>query len=221
MFNVFFVLNFNSTNYFVLKIFSQKRAAWKYATERAAIASRWTWLQAQISDLEYRIRQHSDLHRQIRNNKGSVTLGGTSPPHSIPSSPTTVNGYRGQLPGASCISTKPECTTANGAVNNGIDYQCARTRPLCGFKRRKLLQTTGLHAVSKKAARPSTIRCGCVQPAVPCAVCTGRTDPTYPRDLPEHLSKTERIALLDPCFHPVFSVPEGKQLFISKICIFF
>lgn len=135
-------------------------------------------------------------------------MGGSSPPHSVPSSPTTVNGYRGQLPGAPSVSSKAE-STANGAVSNGTDYQCARTRPLCNFKKRKLLQTTGLHVVSKKAARPSNIRCGCVQPSVPCAVCTGRTDPTYPRDLPEHLSKSERIALLDPCFHPVFSIAEG------------
>lgn len=191
----------------------QKRAAWKYATERAAIASRWTWLQAQISDLEYRIRQHSDLHRQIRISKGFVTLGGSSPPASVPSSPTTVNGYRGQLPGASPIISRAE-TPANGALSNCADYQCARTRPLCGFKKRKLLQTTGLHAVSKKAARPSTIRCGCVPPAIPCALCTGRTDPTHPRDLPEHLSKTERIALLDPGFHPVFSLPGGMYHFV-------
>ncbi|KAK9730597.1 hypothetical protein QE152_g14445 [Popillia japonica] len=79
----------------------QKRAAWKYATERAAIAARWTWLQAQISDLEYRIRQHSELYKQIRSSKGAVKLGDESPPHSVPTSPNILNGYRGQLPGAS------------------------------------------------------------------------------------------------------------------------
>lgn len=139
-------------------------------------------------------------------------MGGSSPPRSVPSSPTTVNGYRGQLPGASYISTKSDSTPSD-VVNNSTEYQCARTRPLYSFKRRKLLQTTGLHAVSKKAARPSTIRCGCVSTLVPCTVCTGRTDPTYPRDLPDQLSKAERIALLDPCFHSVFSMPEGIKLF--------
>ena len=39
------------------------------------MASRWTWLQAQVSDLEYRIRQQNDIYRQIRMNKGAVTLG--------------------------------------------------------------------------------------------------------------------------------------------------
>ncbi|XP_072174030.1 uncharacterized protein [Diadema setosum] len=52
-----------------------RRASWKWAINRAAIASRWTWLQAQVSDLEYRIRQQSDIFRQIRATKGPVTLG--------------------------------------------------------------------------------------------------------------------------------------------------
>ena len=39
------------------------------------IGSKWTWLTAQISDLEYRIRQQNDLVRQIRSLKGPVTLG--------------------------------------------------------------------------------------------------------------------------------------------------
>lgn len=47
--------------------------------ERAAIISHWNWLQAHISDLEYRIRQQTDIYRQIRANKVSVLLGQTSP----------------------------------------------------------------------------------------------------------------------------------------------
>ncbi|CAH0553618.1 unnamed protein product [Brassicogethes aeneus] len=189
----------------------QKRALWKYSTDRAAIAARWTWLQAQISDLEYRIRQHTDLHKQIRTGKGAITLGGASPPPppphlpNVPASPTAVNGYRGQLPGNS-----PDC--ANGAVlSSGLEYQCARTRPLVNFKKRKLLPTAGLHVISKKAARPSSMRCGCAPMSVPCALCTGRTDPTHPRNPPETLGKAERIALLDPSYHPVFSLPEDAS----------
>lgn len=192
----------------------QKRAVWRYLTDRAAIAARWTWLQAQISDLEYRIRQHSDLHKQIRSSKSPVELEGSNPPHSIPTSPTTpVNGYRGQASGISPVTSKASDNPANGAIPNHVEFQCARTRALHNFRKRKLLQINGLHAVSKKAARPSSIRCGCAPPATSCALCTGRTDPTYPRDLSESLSKPERIALLDPCFHPVFSLPEGIYLF--------
>lgn len=55
----------------------------------------------------------------------------------------------------------------------------------------------------------STIKCGCRWPVHPCLLCTGRTDPTAPRDLPDMLSTQEGVALLDPCFHPILSFPEG------------
>ncbi|KAK5649252.1 hypothetical protein RI129_000281 [Pyrocoelia pectoralis] len=187
----------------------QKRAAWRFAVERAAIAYRWEWLQAQISELEYRIRQYSDLHKQIRLSKGPVVLGGISPPHTPSLSPTVVNGYRGQLPGASPLSTK-SLETVNGAVSSG-DPTSSRCRPLVGFRKRKVFQTHGLHVVSRKAARSSTIRCGCVPPCSQCGLCTGRMDPTHPRDITDHLGKSERISLLDPSFHPVFSLPEDAS----------
>ena len=53
----------------------KKRAKWTWLHNRSAIASKWTWLTAQISDLEYRIRQQTDFYRQIRAAKGAVTLG--------------------------------------------------------------------------------------------------------------------------------------------------
>ncbi|KAA0705926.1 NSL complex subunit 1 [Triplophysa tibetana] len=55
-----------------------RRAEGRYAVDRAAIISRWNWLQAQVSDLEYRIRQQTDIYRQIRSSKGSVQLGESS-----------------------------------------------------------------------------------------------------------------------------------------------
>ncbi|KAK7092317.1 KAT8 regulatory NSL complex subunit 1-like [Littorina saxatilis] len=57
-----------------------RRAEWKWSCERAAVASRWTWLQAQVSDLEYRIRQQSEIYRQARHSKGQVVLGDPPPP---------------------------------------------------------------------------------------------------------------------------------------------
>ncbi|NXD82614.1 KAL1L protein, partial [Halcyon senegalensis] len=47
---------------------------WKWLADRARIGSRWTWLQAQISELEYKIQQLTDLHRQIRATKGMVIV---------------------------------------------------------------------------------------------------------------------------------------------------
>ncbi|XP_075222382.1 non-specific lethal 1 isoform X2 [Lycorma delicatula] len=159
-----------------------KRAIWRWAHDRAEVASKWAWLQAQVSDLEYRIRQHTEFHRQIRTAKGSVVLQGEDP--------VVVNGYHGA----------DSATTATSS---------SRTRPLVRslFGKRKLLQTEGLHIVYKKAARPATLRCGCRPPDPPCALCTGRSDPTHPRDHPDLLTVNERIALLDPAFHPVLSFP--------------
>ncbi|XP_066481986.1 KAT8 regulatory NSL complex subunit 1-like protein isoform X2 [Tiliqua scincoides] len=50
------------------------RSDWKWLVDRAKVGCRWTWLQAQISELEYKIQQLTDLHRQIRATKGMVIL---------------------------------------------------------------------------------------------------------------------------------------------------
>ncbi|XP_008568630.1 PREDICTED: KAT8 regulatory NSL complex subunit 1-like protein isoform X2 [Galeopterus variegatus] len=47
---------------------------WKWLVDRARVGSRWTWLQAQISELEYKIQQLTDIHRQIRASKEIVIL---------------------------------------------------------------------------------------------------------------------------------------------------
>ncbi|XP_048451791.1 KAT8 regulatory NSL complex subunit 1-like [Rhincodon typus] len=61
----------------------RRRSEWRWAMERAAIVNRWTWLQAQVSDLEYRIRQQTDIYRQIRANKGPVVLGEAQLPEDL------------------------------------------------------------------------------------------------------------------------------------------
>uniref|UniRef100_A0A1Q3G0W4 PEHE domain-containing protein n=1 Tax=Culex tarsalis TaxID=7177 RepID=A0A1Q3G0W4_CULTA len=181
-----------------------KRAAWRWAKDRASVAARWTWLLAQISDLEYRIRQHNELHNKIKVNKGAVTL------EDVPVQ--SVNGYRGTLPGNSKPLDDSYDATATANPNGAYDQTggSCRTRPFHrnGFRKRKLLQTANLHTISKKAARPSTVKCGCAWPLHPCALCTGRQDPTAPRDLPDTMPASDRVALLDPCFHPVLSFPE-------------
>lgn len=57
-----------------LPLCRSKRAAYKYAKDRGAVASRWCWLATQISELDYKIRQHTDLRKHIKDNKGAVTL---------------------------------------------------------------------------------------------------------------------------------------------------
>ncbi|PSN48058.1 hypothetical protein C0J52_03439 [Blattella germanica] len=203
------------------RLFRSKRASWKWAQDRAGVASRWTWLQAQISDLEYRIRQHNEIHRQIRSAKGPVTLGepvvcATSAalnPTVPRNNHMVVNGFHGILPGGATsgksVSGTDEVVNGNLQSGCGSVTSCARARPLVrsSFRKRKLLQTSGLHLGSKKAARASSVRCGCRPPLPTCALCTGRLDPMVPQQ-PDLLTVSERIALLNPTFHPVLSFPE-------------
>lgn len=44
----------------------KKKAIWKWAHERSRLASRWTWLQAQVADLEFRIRGQNDATMHAR-----------------------------------------------------------------------------------------------------------------------------------------------------------
>lgn len=167
----------------------EKRAAWRWAQHRARIASRWTWLQAQISDLEYRIRQHNDIHRQIRLTKEPMVLGEA----------------------AACAGPAPVVNGYHSAAVEEQEQACARVRPAAALPKRRLLHVQGLHAASKRAARPATLRCACRPPASACALCTGRPDPTQPRPLTAHLPAAERAAALDPAFHPVLSMPKDVK----------
>lgn len=140
-----------------------RRAAYRWARDRAKIASRWSWLLAQISDLEYRIRQHKELYLLLKKHNGHVELENVNPSststlnQSNDSQPTqqSVNGYRGILPG-NTRSDGNDIEMKNVENDDGEDNGTARTRPFKwnGFKKRKLLQSTNLHKISRKAARP-------------------------------------------------------------------
>ncbi|KAL4709539.1 hypothetical protein ACJJTC_007270 [Scirpophaga incertulas] len=160
----------------------EKRALWSYQKARASIASRWWWLQAQVQELEFKIRQHTDLQQQVREVKGPVEFEGEPV------------GYEGSLPGAD--------------LTNGPDTEtCARVRPLRRetFKKRKLLQMHNLHVATDKAAKPSDIRCGCEYGSESCPVCTGRAEPTQPALPLCVLPAAQRLGRLQPTYHPVLS----------------
>ncbi|XP_075274061.1 KAT8 regulatory NSL complex subunit 1-like [Opisthocomus hoazin] len=54
----------------------RRHAEHQWAMQRAAIICRWMWLRAQISDLEYRIRQQTDIYKRLRAAEAPVVLGG-------------------------------------------------------------------------------------------------------------------------------------------------
>ncbi|KAH8336281.1 hypothetical protein KR074_007166 [Drosophila pseudoananassae] len=176
------MVTYNNTQQRSLSI--SRRAVWRYSRDRAAIALRWSWLCAQLTDLEMKIRQHSDLYLELTQSKGQVQL--------VQSDKSEVG---------------PEPANHQGEEATSSDWLCSRARPLVvsEFRKRKLFQTTNMHTISKKAARPSNIKCGCQWPHVPCALCTGREDPTAPRELAETMMPATRVALLDPGYHPVLS----------------
>ncbi|XP_061648958.1 KAT8 regulatory NSL complex subunit 1-like protein isoform X2 [Phyllopteryx taeniolatus] len=52
----------------------------KWLEERAEIGSRWIWLQLRLADLEGKLEQLGELHKNIRSNKIGVVLAESQPP---------------------------------------------------------------------------------------------------------------------------------------------
>ncbi|XP_053872793.1 KAT8 regulatory NSL complex subunit 1-like isoform X2 [Malaclemys terrapin pileata] len=287
------------------------RAECQWAMERAAIICQWTWLQAQISDLEYRIRQQTDIYKQLRANKGPVVLGGDQQPEDLMKqqgrlgSTSVVNSRRNKgLPHSSssiqkvpsgerpcdlspCISSyfmnnvekqssrltqslgntmcqSPSCTPisgspgppkactsphqVNGKINclhtsrsNNIslasleaeeilkqkrldslaavpsvpDNSCvaARIRPICRYKKRKLVRANAVSLLSKKPQKPLTMKCSCEWPST-CILCGCKT--SIQAIDPDTMSLEERIALLDSGFHPILSFSPGSLFKVER-----
>ncbi|XP_043957766.1 KAT8 regulatory NSL complex subunit 1-like isoform X2 [Gambusia affinis] len=215
-----------------------KRAESRYTVERAGIISHWNWLQAHISDLEYRIRQQTDIYRQIRTSKGSVELGGlapstlltagtevktepvnaqdvgaerldnTSPAHVTGTEQGPWKGQNGQ-PVNGVLSRMAD--SADGKLQPAYDGTCvaARTRPLVGCRRRRLIQPNAVTNLNGKTPRSSCTQCNCrVNPS--CVMCGGW--PT-PREEPQYeLPTLERLSRLDLGVHPILSFPDDVSV---------
>ncbi|XP_026535545.1 KAT8 regulatory NSL complex subunit 1 isoform X1 [Notechis scutatus] len=238
----------------------RRRSEWQWAADRAAIVSRWNWLQAHVSDLEYRIRQQTDICKQIRARKGLVLLGEVPPSDPVLSDSThSLSIDRKVEPGidrmssenlGKSISNTQESLTAktcgvprpvNGVINtlqpgltehtqgDGSDAEellrkkqrlnmmssipdgtcvAARTRPLLGCKKRRLIRPSNLIPLSKKVYRKPQ-RCGCdVNPL--CVLCGSRS--SMPSEIQYEAPLMERLSQLDSCIHPVLSFPDDVQI---------
>lgn len=97
---------------------------------RAGVARRWTWLQAQVSDLEYRIRQHSDIYKQIKAAKGTVTLGTHPTSEEILRLQSLSRSGKRHSPNASKIARLEKTKTVSpvplSSVLSNVDHQSAR-----------------------------------------------------------------------------------------------
>lgn len=159
-----------------------KRVSTQIKKLENSYASRMRWIQLHLTYLEIQKKYHDYIHSVLQTMKSNLRF----------------------------IDETNESVSANTITNVPEDkcFSCARIRPLDvkKFKKRKLLQTQNLHAISKIAAQTTSIKCGCQWPFQPCAMCTGRADPTAPRLPNDCLDLKNRLALLDPGLHPNLSV---------------
>ncbi|XP_053067688.1 KAT8 regulatory NSL complex subunit 1 isoform X2 [Acinonyx jubatus] len=206
----------------------RRRSEWRWAADRAAIVSRWNWLQAHVSDLEYRIRQQTDIYKQIRANKIE--------PVSQPLENHGASGHSESLSTKSCGALRP----VNGVINtlqpiladhipgdisdaeeqlqkkqrlnlvsSSTDGTCvaARTRPVLSCKKRRLVRPNNIVPLSRKVHRNSTMRSGCdVNPS--CALCGSGSTVTVPPEIHYEAPLLERLSQLDSCVHPVLAFPD-------------
>ncbi|XP_041830388.1 KAT8 regulatory NSL complex subunit 1-like isoform X3 [Melanotaenia boesemani] len=214
-----------------------KRAESRYTVERAAIISHWNWLQAHISDLEYRIRQQTDIYRQIRGSKGLVELGGASPSAVLaggtevkvePVNTQDVGSERLEHTGAAHITNTEQGSWKgqNGQPVNGVLSRMAdgadtkHQQPLaydstCVAARTRPLVSCRRRRLIQPNAVPNlngkqTLRSSCVQ-------CNCRVNPgcvmcggwPTPREDPQYEQPTlERLSRLDLGVHPILSFPD-------------
>lgn len=216
----------NNSHYLPIK----KRAKWQWLSNRSSIASKWTWLTAQISDLEYRIRQQTECYRQIRARKGMVTLGDpvvSWPPHAkkpvtAPQSadnevplnckPVTKDYSRVDSTGRKIIIKEPflpESQVTSADDDNSLG--ASRTRPLRNIRKRRVLSTYNLPKVPNRLSKESTVQCDCIHPLFWCTLCYGRVHHAH---VPDPLTQEESqcLALLDHSYHQVLSTPEDVPL---------
>ncbi|KAJ8345443.1 hypothetical protein SKAU_G00296360 [Synaphobranchus kaupii] len=207
-----------------------RRAEGRYAVERASIISHWNWLQAHISDLEYRIRQQTDIYRQVRSNKGLIVLGDSTPCDvsledgaEVKAEPITCQVTQERSSdGAECADTglwkgwtpgRPVNGVLNSLLPGMPDGSCiaARTRPILSCKKRRLVRPNAVANLNRKAQRPPAPRCSCdVNPS--CLTCGGRTALTG--DLQYERPLRDRMSQVDPCVHPILSFDDDVSMLL-------
>ncbi|KAM6129735.1 KAT8 regulatory NSL complex subunit 1-like protein isoform 3-T4 [Pterocles gutturalis] len=210
---------------------------WKWLADRARIGSRWTWLQAQISELEYKIQQLTDLHRQIRATKSAqlseiisslIAPLNLSPASSSLSSKTCrhrqlVNGisFRAsdnrEVSSSSSwlldhqhIKKRRRDRTRLRSLSVASVSASARTRPLHSFQKRKLYRMHGACYWNRQIS-PSRDASFPYKTQLPCMVPASAFSSSEYSAEPKILDYVQE---LDSSFHPVLSFPSDIPLHI-------
>lgn len=161
--------------------YRRRSACWRWSRDRSRVISRWTWLQAQVSDLEFRIRQHGEIHRQLRSSKSAL------------------------------LPTPAPVTAAQiGTQTEDLTLRAARCIPLpkLAATRHKIVRVSHAPSLGQKAHRPVMVRCQCLQSVRQCAICAGHHHYAQPMDI-QNLPRRDRIGQIDQGYHPVLSFSRG------------
>ncbi|XP_074451229.1 KAT8 regulatory NSL complex subunit 1-like protein isoform X5 [Larus michahellis] len=210
---------------------------WKWLADRARIGSRWTWLQAQISELEYKIQQLTDLHRQIRATKSaqlSEIISSLIAPLSLSPASSSLSSktckHRQLVNGISFrASDNREVSSSSSWL---LDHQhikkrrrdrtrlrslsvanmstSARTRPLHSFQKRKLYRMHGACYWNQQTSPPRDASFP-YKTQLPCMV----PAPAFSRSEYRAESRIlDYVQELDSSFHPVLSFPSDIPLHV-------
>ncbi|KAM6132204.1 LOW QUALITY PROTEIN: KAT8 regulatory NSL complex subunit 1-like protein [Phoenicopterus ruber ruber] len=212
---------------------------WKWLADRARIGSRWTWLQAQISELEYKIQQLTDLHRQIRATKSAqlseiisslIAPLNLSPASSSLSSKTCrhrqlVNGisFRAsdnrEVSSSSSwlldhqhIKKRRRDRTRLRSLSVANVSTSARTRPLHSFQKRKLYRMHGACYWNQQTS-PSRDASFPYKTQLPCMV-PASSSAFSSSEYSAETKIIDHVKELDSSFHPVLSFPSDIPLHI-------
>lgn len=198
----------------------------RWAENRAAVACRWTWLQAQVADLEFQIRQCSDYIKRSRSAKevsqqlqphttggGGVGLGpcswsgqdGTTVEQRCP----TISSYGVHVPHRDDTGCK-----GDGLPGGNEAESAARCKPTyCPLSRHKVLRLSATNCrVPEVPQWHHSSLCQCDEvSAQHCMLCCASFNQT-PTGECARVPKKERRALMDPCYHPVLSFPRDTSM---------
>ena len=163
-------------------------------------------------------------NRTLPGNQSTPSSSACSTPAKLPPTPNGLveptNSQGTSTPDDSDIEGEPgnKKLRTDGPIGLSFDppspaldntCQAARCRPVRSYGKRKLLRTSGVHQLGRKASRLSTVRCHCYPPVVPCAMCGRRYNNVLTVD-PETMPLAERVSLLDSSYHPVLSFTHGE-----------
>ena len=139
--------------------------------------------------------------------KGSVQLGEdvvSWPQHAkLPVLPGSTDS---SLPLSCPVPTKVYGSGGADSSDHNTDDEssmtCCRTRPVKRVRRRKLVDTYGLHHQVARAAKLSSVSCQCLRPGQWCVLCLGRRCHTLSVSGDKRV-RQENVALLDHSYHTV------------------